>query len=434
MTSLKERLLSDSYDGYAYSYPHKTAYRPLTPSLPLGQVWAEEDKSQLFLYLHLPFCEVRCGFCNLFTTVRPRQDLVTRTLESLQAQTKIVAEVMEPQGIAQMAVGGGTPSYLSETELEQLFATLEAHWPLALGSVPCSLEVSPSTATPGKLRLLKELGVSRLSMGVQSFVPEDLEALRRPLLGADLNQVCGWIREADFPVFNLDLIYGVQGQDAQRWEKSLAAALRWHPEELYLYPLYVGPLTGLDYRNSHPHKQRRALYRQARARLLEAGYQQVSMRLFRRPGSSLANDYSCQQDGMVGLGPGARSYTRSLHYSTDYAVGQPGVKAIIRAFADLDYRCAHYGVHLNAEEQRRRFVLKSLLRTDGLDESFYRANFGTDLLTDLPQMGELFEEELAQARGGVIQLTPEGLAYSDTIGPWLYSQAVRECMREYEFQ
>lgn len=69
--SLAQRMMDDGYEGYAYGYPHKTAYRPLDPPVPLREAWQQEDKRNLFLYVHLPFCEMRCGFCNLFTTVQP---------------------------------------------------------------------------------------------------------------------------------------------------------------------------------------------------------------------------------------------------------------------------------------------------------------------------------------------------------------------------
>ena len=432
--NLRQRLQSDSYDGYAYSYPHKTAYRAIEPSLPLSEVWADEDKDNLFLYVHLPFCEMRCGFCNLFTTVRPGESFVDKTLAGLYTQIEMVASQVKPKGVAQAAIGGGTPSFLSCEQLEQLFSVLDKNWPLRLGEVPLSLEVSPATVNPEKLALLKQLGVNRLSMGVQSFLKEDLAALRRPTLGADIDQVCRWIKDTGFPVFNLDLIYGSEGQDKTRWERSLDAALRWEPEEIYIYPLYVGKLTNLDRLNRYPGEQRRALYYQAKERLLSAGYQQLSMRLFRLPNVTQDNDYCCQQDGMVGLGPGARSYTKALHYSTDYAVGQPGVRAIISAFADMDYSRVHYGAALNEEEQKRRFVIKSLLRLDGLCKQHYKEEFGTDVLADLPELHELFDLELGSNSQGRVTLTTEGLAYSDTIGPWLYSNSVRQGMKEFEFQ
>lgn len=107
------------YDGYAYAYPHKTAYRPLDPPVPLTGAWAPEDKRNLFLYVHLPFCEMRCGFCNLFTTVQPGTGLVDQTLAAIRRQSEIVSSAILPEGIAQAAFGGGTPSFLSELELDR---------------------------------------------------------------------------------------------------------------------------------------------------------------------------------------------------------------------------------------------------------------------------------------------------------------------------
>ncbi len=434
--SLARRLAEDGYDGYTYSYPHKTAYRPFDPPVPLSQAWQDEDKSSLFLYLHLPFCEMRCGFCNLFTTIRPGQELVEGTVAALLRQSAQVAQEIAPGRVVQAAVGGGTPSYLNEAQLERLFASVGQHWPVRWGEIPLSLEVSPATVSPGKLALLRSLGVSRLSLGVQSFLSEDLAALHRPELGADLNQVCGWIREAGFPVFNIDLIYGSEGQDEERWERSLRAALAWRPEELYLYPLYVGKLTSLDRMGRRPGERRLALYQRARQVLLEAGYEQQSMRLFRLPGARLeAAEYCCQEDGMVGLGPGARSYTRDLHYSSEYAVGQTGVREIIASFArSEDFRSAMFGARLDLAEQRRRDLLKSLLRVEGLEMERYRRRFGSDPLADFPELAELFEMDLGYVRDDRLLLTEAGLGYSDTIGPWLYSEPMKALMGEYELR
>lgn len=421
---LSERMHQEGYDGYTYAYPHKTAYRLLEPPVPLEDAWAEEDTSRLFLYVHLPFCEMRCGFCNLFTTIRPGQDRVESTLEAILRQSESVARAVQARGVAQAAFGGGTPSYLTTTQLERLFRGLQQHWPVDFSAVPTSFETSPGTLTPEKLALLKQLGVDRLSLGVQSFHPQDLADLGRPQPDGQLRQACEWIREAGFPVFNLDLIYGNPLQDETSWEFSLRSALQWRPEELYLYPLYVGKLTGLDRRGRRPGERRRALYRMARDLLLAEGYRQISMRLFRLPEVQVESDYCCQQDGMVGLGPGARSYTRSLHYSSEYAVGQAGVRAIIDEFnrrTSEQFSRADYGFRLNAQEQTLRRLLKTLLRNQPLDFE-----------PQLPQLQEL--EQLGLARPDPWQLTEEGLAWSDTIGPWLYSEPVQERMREYELR
>jgi oxygen-independent coproporphyrinogen-3 oxidase len=423
-TTLAQRMTEGGYDGYAYAYPHKTAYRPLDPPIPLEQVWQDENRQHLFLYVHLPFCEMRCGFCNLFTTAQPTADLVTRTLDSLHRQSAIVAEAVQPQDIVQAAFGGGTPSFLGEAEIERVFLQLAETWPMRWREIPVSFEVSPGTITRDKLALLKSLGVDRISLGVQSFVPEDLLSLKRPQPAAELEDACQLIKMAGFPVFNMDLIYGNEGQTARRWQRSLDCALEWQPEELYLYPLYVRKLTNLDRVGMRPGDLRRDLYRQARDYLLESGYRQISMRLFRRQDVCRSTDYCCQDDGMIGLGSGARSYTRALHYSTEYAVGQAGVRRIIEAFNSRDASChrfADHGIHLDLPEQQRRYVIKSLLRLEGVCHAAYRERFGRSVLEDLPQLRELLESGLANDSADALRLTAEGLSWSDTIGPWLYS-------------
>lgn len=433
--NLAQRMTEGGYDGYAYAYPHKTAYRPLIPPVPLQQAWRDEAKRDLFLYVHLPFCEMRCGFCNLFTTVQPGRNLVEQTLAAIERQSQVVAKAIAPERIAQAAFGGGTPSFLSEPELERLFTHLSRTWPVCWREIPVSFEVSPGTITSAKLALLKQLGVDRISLGVQSFVAEDLISLKRPQPAGELERACQMIKAAKLPVFNIDLIYGNEGQDARRWQCSLDRALEWQPEELYLYPLYVGKLTSLDRCGKRPGEHRRELYRQARDFLRAAGYRQISMRLFRRADVLRQTDYCCQEDGMIGLGPGARSYTRSLHYSTEYAVGQTGVKTIIEDFnsrADTSYGTVDFGAALNLAEQKLRYVIKSLLRAEGISRMAYQTRFGHELTADIPQLQELSELGLVEENSGSLRLNDEGLMWSDTIGPWLYSDAMIAHMEAYE--
>ena len=114
------------YLAYAYSYPHKTAYRPLDPPQPLEQVWAHEDQSALFLYVHVPFCEMRCGFCNLFTMAKPADELAATYMSALRRQATQVRRALEPDArFARVAIGGGTPTQLDEPAFTELFDILE---------------------------------------------------------------------------------------------------------------------------------------------------------------------------------------------------------------------------------------------------------------------------------------------------------------------
>src|ERR1043165_3577564 len=115
-TSLSLRQLelpASPYVAYTYSYPHKSAYRPLEPKRALKEVWVEERKDALFLYLHVPFCEMRCGFCNLFTTANAEDEIVSAYIGAIGRQAEVVRDALGQVKVARAAVGGGTPTYLS---------------------------------------------------------------------------------------------------------------------------------------------------------------------------------------------------------------------------------------------------------------------------------------------------------------------------------
>ncbi|MFF7814399.1 STM4012 family radical SAM protein [Streptomyces sp. NPDC007945] len=434
------------YRSYVYAYPHKTAYRPLPERPELAVLWADEPKDALSLYAHVPFCEVRCGFCNLFTRIGAPGELTTRYLDALDRQAVAVREALgdaAPVRFAAAAFGGGTPTFLTAAELERLCDIAELRMGADLRAVPLSVETSPATATADRLAVLAGRGATRLSIGVQSFVDAEARAAVRPQRRADVEAALGRIRDAGVPVLNIDLIYGIDGQTEESWRYSLDAALAWRPEELYLYPLYVRPLTGLG--RSGPAEtdaewdaRRLRLYRQGRDHLLAAGYEQVSMRMFRRAGAAPVgpDDHACQTDGMIGLGCGARSYTAALHYSFDYAVDMREIRSIIDAYTETrDFSRAVVGRWVDGAEARRRHLLQSLLQAEGMELAGYEQRFGSSAREDFGAELDRFAAYGwldGSAPEGLLRLSPEGLAYSDGLGPELFSPAVRAAMAAYE--
>lgn len=441
-SSLRERLSHARYEAYTYSYPHKTAYRPFSEPIPLADLWREEDRSALFLYVHVPFCEMRCGFCNLFTTANPQTDLASRYLDTLEAQAHAVRHALgDDASFARVALGGGTPTFLTPAQLERVYDVIERVFGASLRELPTSLETSPRTATRAHLELAKTRGVDRISIGIQSFVDDELRALGRPSSRSAALEALERIASAGFGTTNIDLIYGARGQTLQSFQDSLELALGFEPEEVYLYPLYVRPLTGLDRRArqlARVEDPRAALYEDGRARLLEAGYEQRSLRMFSRPRAEDAPTYRCQEDGMVGLGCGARSYTRAVHYSDDFAVSRRSVRGILEAWVEraaASFDQAHYGAHLDAAEQRRRYLIQSLGHADGLDRASYAARFGTTVEHDFPrELAELAGAELIAERDDRIVPTARGFAFADVVGPWLYSREVQRRMQEFELR
>lgn len=137
---------------------------------------------------------------------------------------------------------------------------------------------------------------------------------------------------------------------------------------------------------------------------------------------------------MIGLGCGARSYTQALHYSSEYAVGRAGVREILAGYLERDeatFARAEYGIQIDAAEQRRRYVIKSLLHAEGLALDGYQARYGSTALADFPELEELSEHGLAIRDVDRLRLTPAGLERSDAIGPWLYSEAMRARMEAF---
>lgn len=442
------------YENYVYAYPHKTAYRPLPERPELSALWARQPKDALSLYLHVPFCEVRCGFCNLFTRIGAPEGLTTAYLDALERQARAVRGALgdgEPAPFTAAAFGGGTPTFLTASELERLCDIAEKAAGADLRAVPLSVEASPATATADRLAVLADRGTTRLSLGVQSFVPAEARSAVRPQKRAEVEAALSRIRDAAIPVLNIDLIYGIDGQTEDSWRHSLDAALAWRPEELYLYPLYVRPLTGLGRRPADSSsagwdEQRLRLYRAGRDHLLAAGYEQVSMRMFRlaaTPGEGVEDGAdqdvepgACQTDGMIGLGCGARSYTAELHYSFDYAVDMRQIRTIVDDYVrrpEEDFARAEHGRWIDVEEARRRHLLQSLLQARGMPVGEYRERFGSGPWEDFPaELSAFAERGWLVDDAELLRLSPEGLAHSDAAGPALFSADVRATMAAYE--
>ncbi|MBB4709807.1 coproporphyrinogen III oxidase [Xanthomonas arboricola] len=449
LPSLAELLRQPPYQAYSYSYPHKTSYRPLQPAVPLSQVWADEPRQALFLYLHIPFCSYRCGFCNLFALARPAAAQVEAYLLQMEQQLRATVQALGTHRFVRFAMGGGTPSYLTPPQLQRVFDMVAQHATIALDTIPAGIEVSPETVDAERLRVCRQAGIDRVSMGIQSFSAAEVSALVRPQQRDTVERAIATIRAQDIPTLNLDLIYGIAGQTVDSFLASIDSALRHAPEELYLYPLYVRPMTGLGrieaksggrrsfVLHPEPLDERLVLYRAGRDHLLAAGYTQVSMRMFRAPHArdGDAPVYCCQSDGMVGIGCGARSYTAGLHYSSEYGVSRRSVAEILDHYLARDpasFACADYGISLDADDAMRRHAIQSLLVFPGLDRDDFRQRFGLDCLQALPQLQELLALGLAQQHGALLSLTAAGMERADTIGPWLTSAPIVERMQQYQ--
>jgi oxygen-independent coproporphyrinogen-3 oxidase len=438
---LRQQLAANAYPGYVYGYPHKKAYRPLSPRPP-GEVWRHESRDRLFCYVHVPFCSQRCSFCNLFTYVPGGEDPAGRYLDALARQMELYAAVLRPMRFTRLYVGGGTPTYLSTPQLRRLVAALRDVLGVDPRQAHGCIEASPETVDEEKVGALRELGFRRVSLGVQSFIPDELRHVNRRFDFARNRTAVETIGRAGFPHFNVDLIYGLPGQTEQSWQISLDEAVASAATSLFLYPLYVRPLTGLDRRADLPpgpsELEMGRLYDLAVNRLTDAGFRQLTMRQFRRDADEGDDDleYRCQSDGMLGLGAGARSYTGGLHYSTPWKMVARNIRAVVEDYGaavrqgDASIR---HGFELDDDERQRRFIILSLLY-DGVDRRAFAAAFGADAGERFaPQWDALTAEGCVTVGDAVIRLTPRGVRHADVVGQLFFSERVRRLMGTYEY-
>jgi len=219
------------------------------------------------LYVHLPFCASRCGYCD-FVTVVGQDGRHVAYVDALLVELALEGDVLAPR-LESVFLGGGTPTLTEPRSLERLLRALPP-------AEEVTVEANPETVTPAVAALLREGGVTRVSLGAQSFQPRLLEVLERRARPDDVRRAFAILREADFDNLSLDLIYGIPGQSAADLDADLSEALALEPEHVSAYELEAKPGT----RFTHAHGEELArqadamesYFERVVAGLTEAGY------------------------------------------------------------------------------------------------------------------------------------------------------------------
>jgi putative oxygen-independent coproporphyrinogen III oxidase len=214
------------------------------------------------LYVHVPFCAHRCGYCD-FVTVVGREGLHERYVDALLAELELEREVLA-QPLETVFLGGGTPTFTEAGELRRLLEALPS-------AAEVTVEANPETVTPELARLLREAGVTRVSLGAQTFRPDLLRVLDRQAGPNDVRRAFYHLRDASFDNISLDLLHGIPGQSTSDLELDIDEALALAPEHLSYYELEAKPGT----RFTHVHGAE--LARQAEA--MEGYFELVIERL-----------------------------------------------------------------------------------------------------------------------------------------------------------
>ncbi|MFH2104261.1 MAG: radical SAM family heme chaperone HemW [Chloroflexota bacterium] len=272
------------------------------------------------LYVHIPFCRHRCAYCD-FNTYAGQGERMPEYVSALQAEIRVLAASAPgrlPAGT--VFFGGGTPSLLGIEDFRQVLQTVDDHFDLAdPASLETSLEANPGTLTLAYLRDLRLLGFNRLSLGVQSFHPEELRLLERIHDPLDVYAAVRWARRAGFENLNLDLIFGLPEQPLGRWQATVKQALDLDPEHLSLYALTVEDGTPFGRwaargRLPLPDPDLAAeMYEWAGEYLEGRGYHQYEISNWARPGRECRHNLQYwRNQPYLGFGAGAHGYANGM--------------------------------------------------------------------------------------------------------------------------
>ena len=390
---------------------------PLDGALPASAALASADRN-FGVYLHVPFCRVRCGYCDFNTYTSDELRGAKRTDYAGQAITEIaLAErVLHDAGIdrrpaSTVFFGGGTPTLLPAADLTSMLRAVVDTWGLQPGA-EVTTEANPDSVDLEYLLALKEAGFTRVSFGMQSAVPHVLAVLERTHDPARIALVVRWAREAGLQV-SLDLIYGTPGESLEDWSASLDQALAQHPDHISAYALIIedGTKLAAQIRRGEvamPDDDLQAdMYEMADARLAAAGYEWYEVSNWAR-GAQFRSDHNLGYwvgHDWWGIGPGAHSHVGGVRW---WNVKHPA------AYADRIAAGHSPAAGRETLDSETRRVESVLLRTR-VREGFPIGELASSGRT---AVAGLIADELVDARAalaGRIELTLRGRLLADAV-------------------
>lgn len=366
------------------------------------------------LYVHVPFCVVKCGYCDFTSYVIEDQSVHDVFLRALDAELKSTRVPRAPHTVF---VGGGTPSHLSPDRLKELFAILARH--VDLGSArEVTMEANPESIDEQKAAIALAGGATRLSMGVQSFDAKRLKFLDRAHSAQRAKDAFSAMRRAGVANLSIDLIFGLPEQTVPEWESDLEQALELRPDHMSCYSLTYEPGTRLhrDLRQGRvvpvEEEADRAMFLRTRERLSEHGYEAYEISNFAgRGGPSLHNDHYWLQGDYVGVGPGASSHRAGVRH-TNLKPIDAWANAALTGLPP-----AASAETLSAKQRLGEALWLGIRRRDGIDVASVERRIGIE---SAPLLGDVLADHAKRGWiervGSRIRLTIEGLLVADVVG------------------
>ncbi len=366
------------------------------------------------LYVHVPFCRTICGYCDFYSIVY-RPDLARRLVAALLTELDRWRPRLEGC-IRTIFVGGGTPTTLPPELLEKLLRAVAALRDRS-AELEFTVEANPATVDAATAGVLTEAGVTRVSIGAQSFDPAELRVLDRVHEPPQVAQTVAAVRAAGIGQVNLDLIFGIPGQRLERWLENLRRAIELEPEHLSCYCLTYEPGTPLHRRlaagrvRPQDEDAEAKLFETTITTLASAGYRQYEISNYARPGCECRHNLTYwRNEPYVGLGPSAASYVDDVRCRN-----VPDARAYVEAIEAGRDPAVERELR-SRDDQMRETMMLSLRLREGVDRARFRARFGADPCERFGStIGGFVELGLVEVDAAAIRLTRRGLLLADSV-------------------
>lgn len=367
------------------------------------------------LYVHIPFCTHRCGYCDFVAT----ENLALKTpyLEALHKEGHLL-KAKHPFNnlpLKTLYIGGGTPSALNTRELDQLLSGLQEHF--GQPTLEYTIEMNPETVTKDKVRLLAKYGVNRVSLGLQAKQPQLLALLERKSNFEQVEKAVGLIKAEGIKRLSLDVIYGIPGQTEEDLLETLEAVMAMRPDHLSCYALKLEPHTpmgDLEARGelTMPSDEVAADQLALIVTYLKGrGYKRYEVSNFALEGFESQHNLAYWTGvDTLGLGAGSVYLVDGKRYSNE--------KDILKYINDVNHNALPIeSVEvLEDSDFRLEYLMLRLRLASGISLNEYRRIGNVDLLTAKgPLLARLAEEGLIEIDGDTLRLTDAGMAIENAI-------------------
>ena len=401
---------------------------------------------EICLYSHIPFCETRCYFCEYTVVGKKELDSTAEYMAALNRETALYAELLGKRTISGFDIGGGTPSFVAADLIAEHIDTVHRHFETT-EDFEISIETTPKIASlePGKMRAYKQMGIDRISMGVQVTQPDLLKTLGRETNGVEHHlRARDHIRAAGFKKFNLDLMYGFAGQSTASWQATLEHAMCLEPEYITLYRMRY-KLTRISHQANQVHLQQvceqAALAKQM---LSAAGYKANPGKntYSRIEGDTGTSGYLTRRvvkgTPYLGVGLGAQTFTHSTIAYNSGAVGKnlsPYLRDVAKEILPIQDL-----YHLPAAHMMAKMVAVSFYFGE-INLAAFEDKFGITLELAYPAAVEYVLQqrlmEYADSENGsklpghapaVLRLTPHGAEHFNGTIALFFAPSVQACL------